>query len=73
REAVENSLPKLASMLASSGLQLADAQVSSGQSGDQRQPQRQAKTTRQQEDTAADGNDTLSLINKARNVLSIFA
>jgi flagellar hook-length control protein FliK len=73
REAVENSLPKLASMLASSGLQLADAQVSSGQSGDQRQPQRQAKTTRQQEDTAGDGNDTLSLINKARNVLSIFA
>ncbi|EEG07411.1 flagellar hook-length control protein [Pseudogulbenkiania ferrooxidans 2002] len=73
REAVENSLPKLASMLASSGLQLADAQVSSGQSGDPRQFQRQAKAARQQEDAPAEGNDTLSLINKARNVLSIFA
>ena len=72
REAVENSLPKLASMLASSGLQLADAQVSSGQSGDPRQQQRQTKAARPQEE-AADGNDTLSLINKARNVLSIFA
>ncbi|WP_232219840.1 flagellar hook-length control protein FliK [Pseudogulbenkiania sp. MAI-1] len=74
REAVENSLPKLATMLAGSGLQLADAQVSSGQSGgDPRQSQRQAKASREPEDQAVEGSDTLSLINRSRNVLSIFA
>lgn len=73
REAVENSLPRLATMLAASGLQLSDAQVSSGQSGDPRQSQRQAKASRQQDEAAVDGSETLSLINKARNMLSIFA
>jgi len=73
REAVENSLPRLASMLAGSGIQLSDAQVSSGQSGDRRQAFGQQQRGRRQDDGASDEPDTLAAIKTARGILSTFA
>jgi len=74
RAALENSLPKLHTMMAASGIQLGDAQVSSGQS--QRQQQQSAQQNRfnaQPEAVEGEEMDTLASIKAARGVLSIFA
>jgi flagellar hook-length control protein FliK len=73
REAVENSLPRLASMLAGNGIQLSDAQVSSGQSGAQRQAFSQQQRGRRQDDGATDEPEALATIKAARGILSTFA
>ncbi|MCW3479446.1 flagellar hook-length control protein FliK [Neisseriaceae bacterium JH1-16] len=73
REAVENSLPRLASMLAGSGIQLSDAQVSSGQSGDQRQAFGQQQRGRRQDDGGTDEPEVLATLKAARGILSTFA
>ncbi|MDN0083445.1 flagellar hook-length control protein FliK [Crenobacter sp. SG2305] len=73
REAVENSLPRLASMLAGNGIQLSDAQVSSGQSGNQRQAFGQQQRGRRSDDSVSDEPDTLAAIKTARGILSTFA
>jgi flagellar hook-length control protein FliK len=74
REAVENSLPRLVSMLAGSGIQLSDAQVSSGQPGDQqRQAFNQQQRGRQQNDGGSDEPEVLATLKAARGILSTFA
>jgi flagellar hook-length control protein FliK len=71
REAVENSLPRLSSMLQAGGIQLAGAQVSTGQ-GQQQQAFAQQQQRKQQGEQS-DEPDTLAAIKAARGVLSIFA
>jgi flagellar hook-length control protein FliK len=74
RAALENSLPKLHSMMAASGIQLGDAQVSSGQSqGQQQQSSRLHRFHGDGDAVEADEPDTLASIKAARGVLSIFA
>ena len=73
REILENNMPKLASMMASSGIALADAQVSSGQSGNRQQQSNQNQNGRRQSAAGNDEDDTLAAIKSARGILSIFA
>jgi len=73
REILENNMPKLASMMASSGIALADAQVSSGQSGNRQQQSNQNQNGRRQNAAGNDEDDTLAAIKSARGILSIFA
>jgi flagellar hook-length control protein FliK len=74
RAALENSLPRLHSMMAASGIQLGDAQVSSGQSqGQQQQSSRLHRFNGSGEVIEGDEPDTLASIKAARGVLSIFA
>nr|WP_199066089.1 flagellar hook-length control protein FliK [Chromobacterium sp. ASV5] len=76
REALENNMHRLTSMLASSGIQLTDAQVSSGQSGQQQQQQAQQQRSQHHPILpAAEGEaaDALTAIKAARGILSIFA
>jgi|GEM_PF-5794239 len=73
REILENNMPKLASMMASNGIALADAQVSSGQSGYRQQQSNQNQSGRRQNAANADEDDTLTAIKAARGILSIFA
>ena len=74
RAALQDSLPKLHTMMAASGIQLGDAQVSSGQSQRQQQ-QGQQRSSFSGNVLAVDGEeqDTLAAIKAARGVLSIFA
>lgn len=71
RDAVENSLPRLSSMLQASGIQLAGAQVSTGQG--QQQSFAQQQQQRKQQGEQNEEPDTLAAIKAARGVLSIFA
>lgn len=73
RAALQDSLPKLHAMMAAGGIQLGDAQVSSGQS--QRQQQAFPGTRNGMRNEASEGEeiDTLASIKAARGVLSIFA
>ena len=73
REIIENNMPKLVSMMASSGIALADAQVSSGQSGNRQQQFNQNQNGRRQNAAGNDEDDTLAAIQSARGILSIFA
>lgn len=73
REILENNMPKLVSMMASSGIALADAQVSSGQSGNRQQQFNQNQNGRRQSAAGNDEDDTLAAIKSARGILSIFA
>jgi len=73
REILENNMPKLVSMMASSGIALADAQVSSGQSGNRQQQFNQNQNGRRQNAAGNDEDDTLAAITSARGILSIFA
>lgn len=75
RAALENSLPKLHTMMAASGIQLGDAQVSSGQSQRQQQQagQQNRFNGRAAEVVEGEEADTLASIKAARGVLSIFA
>jgi flagellar hook-length control protein FliK len=73
REILENNMPKLVSMMASSGIALADAQVSSGQSGNRQQQFNQNQNGRRQNAAGNDEDDTLAAIKSARGILSIFA
>ncbi|MBV8679040.1 MAG: flagellar hook-length control protein FliK [Aquitalea sp.] len=73
REIIENNMPKLVSMMASSGIALADAQVSSGQSGNRQQQFNQNQNGRRQNAAGNDEDDTLTAIKSARGILSIFA
>lgn len=73
REALENSMPRLASMLSASGIQLTDAQVSSGQSGDPRQQFFQQQAAARQKGAAVAEDDPLAAIRAARSIVSIFA
>jgi flagellar hook-length control protein FliK len=75
RAALQDSLPRLHTLMAAGGIQLGDAQVSSGQQGAQQQFQSsrssaQAALTGQ---TESEEPDTLDAIKAARGVLSIFA
>lgn len=72
RDAVEQNLSRLSSMLAESGIQLTDAQVSSGQGQAQQQAFAQSRN-RGEAGTADEEPDTLAAIRAARGVLSIFA
>ncbi|RXZ44153.1 flagellar hook-length control protein FliK [Crenobacter cavernae] len=71
RDAVENSLPRLSQMLAESGIQLGDAQVSSGQGRSQQSFAQQQG--RRDGGGVQDEPDALTAIRAARSVLSIFA
>jgi flagellar hook-length control protein FliK len=77
RAALEGSLPRLHDMMASSGIQLSGAQVSSGQSQGQQQQQQQAsrmaRTVFNPDVPDSEESDTLASIKAARSVLSIFA
>ncbi|OHX11327.1 flagellar hook-length control protein FliK [Chromobacterium sphagni] len=73
REALENNMHQLRSMLSSSGIQLTDSQVSSGQSGQQQQAYQQKKGRSEPVVGEVDGVDALSAIKAARGILSIFA
>ena len=73
RAALENSLPRLHAMMAASGIQLGDTQVSSGQSQGQQQPSsRSNRLAMRGELGEVEDNDTLASIKAARG-LSIFA
>jgi len=73
RAALENSLPRLHAMMAASGIQLGDAQVSSGQSqGQQQSSSRSNRLALRGELGEVEDNDTLASIKAARG-LSIFA
>ncbi|WP_337882739.1 flagellar hook-length control protein FliK [Chromobacterium haemolyticum] len=73
REALENNMHRLSSMLAAGGIQLTDAQVSSGQSGQQQQAFQRGQSQRQKENAEPEPMDALSSIKAARGILSIFA
>lgn len=73
REILEQNMPKLVSMMAGSGIQLADAQVSSGQSGQSQQFFARHQNGRRADDGKVEEIDTLSSIKASRGVLSIFA
>ncbi|MBN3003223.1 flagellar hook-length control protein FliK [Chromobacterium alkanivorans] len=73
REALENNMHRLSSMLAAGGIQLTDAQVSSGQSGQQQQAFQRGQSQRQNESAEPEPMDALSSIKAARGILSIFA
>ncbi len=73
REILENNMPKLASMMAANGIALADAQVSSGQSGNRQQQFAQSQNGRRASDSSSEEDDTLASIKAARGILSIFA
>ncbi|AXE28548.1 flagellar hook-length control protein FliK [Chromobacterium phragmitis] len=73
REALENNMHRLSSMLSSSGIQLTDSQVSSGNSGRQQQAFQQKKGRDMPVIGEVDGADALSAIKTARGILSIFA
>lgn len=73
REALENNMHKLSSMLSSSGIQLTDSQVSSGNSGRQQQAYQQKRGQQNQGVAEVDGVDALASIKAARGILSIFA
>lgn len=73
REALENNMHRLSSMLAAGGIQLTDAQVSSGQSGQQQQAFQRGQSQRQGESEEPEAMDALSSIKAARGILSIFA
>lgn len=73
REALENHMHRLSSMLAAGGIQLTDAQVSSGQSGQQQQAFQRRQSQRQEEGAEPEAVDALSSIKAARGILSIFA
>ncbi|MGD1824582.1 Flagellar hook-length control protein FliK [Chromobacterium violaceum] len=73
REALESNMHRLSSMLSSSGIQLTDSQVSSGNSGQQQQAFQQRKGQPQPVIGEAEGVDALSAIKTARGILSIFA
>ncbi|MGC0154458.1 flagellar hook-length control protein FliK [Chromobacterium vaccinii] len=73
REALENNMHRLSSMMSANGIQLTDSQVSSGQSGQQQQAQQQRKGRQEQGLGETDGNDALTAIKAARGILSIFA
>ncbi|POZ60481.1 flagellar hook-length control protein FliK [Chromobacterium alticapitis] len=73
REALENNMHRLSAMLSSSGIQLTDSQVSSGNSGQQQQAFQQKRERQQQGSPEADGVDALAAIKAARGILSIFA
>lgn len=75
RAALEQSLPRLHSMMAASGIQLGDTHVSSGQSQQQQQQQSSRSFRTVLPDEVGDDSevDTLASIKAARGVLSIFA
>ncbi|WP_434634207.1 flagellar hook-length control protein FliK [Chromobacterium sp. CV08] len=73
REALENNMHRLSSMMSANGIQLTDSQVSSGQSGQQQQAYQQRKNRQEQGLGEVDGNDALTAIKAARGILSIFA
>ncbi|BEV71698.1 hypothetical protein THUN1379_11800 [Paludibacterium sp. THUN1379] len=73
RAALQDSLPRLQSMMASSGIQLGDAQVSGGQSQQQQQNARNQRGNAQPQAQEGEEFDTLATIKAARGVLSIFA
>lgn len=73
RQALQDSLPRLHSMMAASGIQLGDAQVSSGQSQAQQQNQRNPRGSQSNAPLETEEVDTLSSIKAARDMLSIFA
>ena len=73
REALENNMHQLRSMMSSSGIQLTDSQVSSGQSGQQQQAYQQKKGRSEPAVGEVEGVDALSAIKAARGILSIFA
>lgn len=73
REALESNMHRLSSMLSSSGIQLTDSQVSSGNSGQQQQAFQQRKGQHQPVIGEAEVVDALSAIKTARGILSIFA
>lgn len=73
REALENNMHRLSSMLSSSGIQLTDSQVSSGNSGQQQQAFQQKRGRQDASLPEVDGVDALASIKAARGILSIFA
>jgi len=75
RAALQDSLPRLHTLMAAGGIQLGDAQVSSGQQGAQQQFQssRSSAQTALTGQTESEEPDTLDAIKAARGVLSIFA
>ncbi len=73
REALENNMHRLSSMLSSSGIQLTDSQVSSGNSGQQQQAFQQKRGRQDAGLPEVDGVDALASIKAARGILSIFA
>ncbi|UTH74350.1 flagellar hook-length control protein FliK [Chromobacterium sp. IIBBL 290-4] len=74
REALENNMHRLSSMMSANGIQLTDSQVSSGQSDQQRQAYQQKKGQQQAEGPAeVSGVDALTALKAARGILSIFA
>jgi flagellar hook-length control protein FliK len=73
RAALQDSLPRLHSMMAAGGIQLGDAQVSSGQSQRQQQSFAGNRSGLRNEQPEPEEGDTLASIKAARGVLSIFA
>ncbi|TDR82935.1 flagellar hook-length control protein FliK [Paludibacterium purpuratum] len=73
RAALQDSLPRLHSMMSASGIQLGDAQVSGGQSQQQQQNARNGRGNGQNQPSEGEEFDTLANIKASRGVLSIFA
>lgn len=74
RAALQDSLPRLHSMMAAGGIQLGDAQVSSGQSQQRQQSfLNSSRSGMRDEPPEGEEVDTLASIKAARGVLSIFA
>ncbi|WP_051228768.1 flagellar hook-length control protein FliK [Paludibacterium yongneupense] len=73
RDALQNSLPRLTEMMAASGIQLSDAQVSSQSQGQRQAANPQAKPSRRGDTVAVEDVETLTTTLLSARMLSTYA
>jgi flagellar hook-length control protein FliK len=73
REALQNSLPRLSEMMAASGIQLSDAQVSSQSQGQRQASGQQGKPSRRNDEGTPEEIETLTTTLRSTRMLSTYA